>query len=125
MPELHISQQETNENFIPLNEMAEEMQGTESSILSFYVKEEKHIQGDNFGLLHGWVDFHLGVPPWCPASTSFARVPPFQAESETTKTKSTQTSNKPKLSPAHPVVYLFYLQYISNFMLYGISGCMR
>ena len=26
------------------------------------------IQGDNFGLLHGWVDFDLGVPPCSPGA---------------------------------------------------------
>ena len=62
--------------------------------------KQNTLQGGNIGLLHGWVDFDIGVPPWCPAAMPLLPdFPPFQVDSATTKPKSTQPSNKPKLAP--------------------------
>ena len=65
------------------------------------------IQVYNFGLLHGYVDFDLGVPPRCPATLPV--LPDFHLSDSQCKSqkKSTQPSNKPGLSPAGSIC-VFY-----------------
>ena len=63
---------------------------------------EAIVQGDNFGLLHGWVDFDLGVPPWCPAALPV--LPDFHLSKQTVQQPKQNQPNQVTNQSCHPVV---------------------